>query len=145
MLLILSCNNGSSSWRNPDSVLQISRIHTRLHHQLDGPVCAGDAFPHSGGTSMPRHIQRLDDLNPVVDSNVIIFQEKLESFCFLIFLVFCLICGLYVAFNVPETKNQTVLEIAAEFERMHCKDDKSQRKKHSEQDPSGIKSCSTKF
>ncbi|XP_020563378.1 solute carrier family 2, facilitated glucose transporter member 5 [Oryzias latipes] len=74
-----------------------------------------------------------------------ILVEKLESFCFLIFLVFCLICGLYVAFNVPETKNQTVLEIAAEFERMHCKDDKSQRKKHSEQDPSGIKSCSTKF
>uniref|UniRef100_A0A3B3B5G5 Solute carrier family 2 member 11, like n=1 Tax=Oryzias melastigma TaxID=30732 RepID=A0A3B3B5G5_ORYME len=45
--------------------------------------------------------------------------ENLESFCFLIFLVFCLVCGLYVAFNVPETKNRTVLEITAEFERMH--------------------------
>uniref|UniRef100_A0A3B3C8T6 Solute carrier family 2 member 11, like n=1 Tax=Oryzias melastigma TaxID=30732 RepID=A0A3B3C8T6_ORYME len=46
---------------------------------------------------------------------VFIFQENLESFCFLIFLVFCLVCGLYVAFNVPETKNRTVLEITMDY------------------------------
>lgn len=85
-----------------------------------------------------------DQMTWIVDSSVFIFQENLESFCFLIFLVFCLVCGLYVAFNVPETKNRTVLEITAEFERMHCKDETSQKKKP-EQDLSGIKSCSTKF
>ncbi|KAM4634102.1 solute carrier family 2 member 11, like [Polymixia lowei] len=45
--------------------------------------------------------------------------EHLDYFCFLIFLFFCVFTGLYVWFNVPETKNLTVLEIAAEFQKMH--------------------------
>ncbi|XP_013859279.1 solute carrier family 2 member 11, like [Austrofundulus limnaeus] len=50
-----------------------------------------------------------------------ILVEKLESFCFLVFLAACLLCGLYIRFNVPETKNRTALEIATEFDRMHRK------------------------
>ncbi|XP_074473992.1 solute carrier family 2 member 11, like isoform X3 [Sebastes fasciatus] len=50
-----------------------------------------------------------------------VLAEKLQHFCFLIFLFFCVACGLYVKFNVPETKNRTALEITAEFERMHSK------------------------
>lgn len=49
------------------------------------------------------------------------FQEKLDYFCFLIFLFSCFICGLYMKFNVPDIKNKTPLEIAAEFDKMHCK------------------------
>ncbi|XP_075960227.1 solute carrier family 2 member 11, like [Anarhichas minor] len=47
--------------------------------------------------------------------------EKLQYFCFLIFLFFCATCALYVKFNIPETKNLTALEIAVEFQRMHRK------------------------
>lgn len=37
------------------------------------------------------------------------------------FLFFCVSCWLFVKFNVPEIKNRTALEIAAEFEKMHAK------------------------
>ncbi|XP_012683801.2 solute carrier family 2 member 11, like [Clupea harengus] len=47
--------------------------------------------------------------------------EHLDYFCFLIFLVFCLSTALFVWYTVPETKNRTVLEIAAEYQRMHSK------------------------
>uniref|UniRef100_UPI0037E7FF83 solute carrier family 2 member 11, like n=1 Tax=Semicossyphus pulcher TaxID=241346 RepID=UPI0037E7FF83 len=50
-----------------------------------------------------------------------VLVDKLDYFCFLIFLFFCATCGLFVRFNVPETKNRTALEIAAEFKRMHSK------------------------
>ncbi|XP_072228770.1 solute carrier family 2 member 11, like [Leuresthes tenuis] len=74
-----------------------------------------------------------------------ILVEKLGNFCFLIFVVFCLTCGIHVRFNVPDTKNRTALEIAAEFKRMHCKGAASQRKKPTEEDLSGIKTYQTKF
>ncbi|XP_038589655.1 solute carrier family 2 member 11, like [Micropterus salmoides] len=74
-----------------------------------------------------------------------IIVEKLEYFCFLLFLVFCAGCGLYVKFYIPETKNRTVLEIAAEFERMHCKPEVSQRKTSTKQKLSGMKTYDTKF
>ncbi|KAL2102944.1 hypothetical protein ACEWY4_002112 [Coilia grayii] len=48
--------------------------------------------------------------------------EHLDYLCFLIFLVFCLGTGLFVWFHVPETRNRTVLEITAEYQRMHSKD-----------------------
>ncbi|XP_060917355.1 solute carrier family 2 member 11, like [Labrus mixtus] len=74
-----------------------------------------------------------------------ILVEKLEYFCFLIFLFFCAICGLFVRFNVPETKNLTVLEIAAEFQRMHCKSEDSQRSKFTEQNLNGTSINNTKL
>lgn len=46
-------------------------------------------------------------------------QEYLQSFCFLIFIFFCVSCSLFVKFNVPETKNRTTLEISREFDKMH--------------------------
>lgn len=61
-------------------------------------------------------------------------QEKLDYFCFLIFLCFCVVCGLYVWFNVPETKNRTALEIAAEFRKMHSKPGEPQREINTKQE-----------
>lgn len=46
-------------------------------------------------------------------------QKHLRGFCFLIFLLFCVGCGLFFKFNVPEIKNRTALQIAAEFQKMH--------------------------
>ncbi|XP_033181380.1 solute carrier family 2 member 11, like [Mastacembelus armatus] len=54
-----------------------------------------------------------------------ILVDYLDYFCFLIFLIFCTICGLFAKFCIPETGNQTALEIAAEFTRMHCKSQKT--------------------
>ncbi|GLD55251.1 solute carrier family 2, facilitated glucose transporter member 11-like protein [Lates japonicus] len=71
-----------------------------------------------------------------------VLVENLNYFCFLIFLVFCAVCGLYVRFNVPETKNRTALEIAEEFERMHCKSGESTTKSTEEK---SVKTCETKF
>ncbi|XP_062290262.1 solute carrier family 2 member 11, like [Scomber scombrus] len=62
-----------------------------------------------------------------------VLVENLDYFCFLIFLFFCATCGMYVWFNVPETKHLTALEIAAEFQRMHCKSGKSLREQSNEQ------------
>uniref|UniRef100_A0A3Q2CJG0 Solute carrier family 2 member 11, like n=1 Tax=Cyprinodon variegatus TaxID=28743 RepID=A0A3Q2CJG0_CYPVA len=56
---------------------------------------------------------------------------NLGNFCFLIFLAACLICGIHVRFNMPETKNRTALEISVEFDRMHSKDKASEKKKSS--------------
>lgn len=83
--------------------------------------------------------------NLQMSSKMFPLQEKLEYFCFLLFLVFCAGCGLYVKFYIPETKNRTVLEIAAEFERMHCKPEVSQRKTSTKQKLSGMKTYDTKF
>ncbi len=66
------------------------------------------------------------------------FQENLDYFCFLVFLFFCAICALYVKFNVPETQNRTALEIAKEFQKMHCKSEKLQSKRNNEQKLNGV-------
>lgn len=50
-----------------------------------------------------------------------LLQKHLHAFCFLIFLFFCTGCLLFIKFNVPEIKNQTALQIAAEFQKMHAK------------------------
>ncbi|XP_063066432.1 solute carrier family 2 member 11, like [Engraulis encrasicolus] len=47
--------------------------------------------------------------------------EYLDYLCFVIFLMFCLGTGLFIWFHVPETRNRTALEVAAEFHRMHSK------------------------
>ncbi|KAM6984846.1 solute carrier family 2, facilitated glucose transporter member 11-like [Aplochiton taeniatus] len=53
--------------------------------------------------------------------------EHMDYFCFLIFLCFCLFSGLFVWYNVPEFKNKTALEIAAEFQRMHPRTESNER------------------
>lgn len=58
---------------------------------------------------------------------------------------FCTGCGLFVRFNVPETRNRTVLEIAAEYDRMHRKTEESQREKNNEQTLNGINAYETKL
>ncbi|XP_076007276.1 solute carrier family 2, facilitated glucose transporter member 5-like [Genypterus blacodes] len=57
-----------------------------------------------------------------------IIVEHFGSFCFLIFLFFCLAGGLFVKFHVPETKHCSMLEITAEFQKMHCKRETSQKR-----------------
>ncbi|XP_051542405.1 solute carrier family 2, facilitated glucose transporter member 9-like isoform X2 [Myxocyprinus asiaticus] len=47
--------------------------------------------------------------------------EHLDYFCFLIFCVVCCFSGVFVLYNMPETKNKTVLEITEDFKRMHQK------------------------
>ncbi|XP_070706902.1 solute carrier family 2 member 11, like [Pempheris klunzingeri] len=74
-----------------------------------------------------------------------VLADTLHYFCFLIFLFFCGGCALFVRFNVPETRNRTVLEIAAEFQRMHSKSGESQREKMSEQKASGAQTHETKL
>ncbi|TKS84548.1 Solute carrier family 2, facilitated glucose transporter member 9 [Collichthys lucidus] len=74
-----------------------------------------------------------------------VLVEKLDYFCFFLFLFFCVGCGLYVKFNVPETKNQTALEIAAAFQKMHCKSEESQSKKDTEQKLKGAQIYETQF
>ncbi|KAL0965577.1 hypothetical protein UPYG_G00283150 [Umbra pygmaea] len=53
--------------------------------------------------------------------------ENLDYFCFLIFLVFCFLTGLFVWYNVPETKNRTIMEITAEYVKMHPTKESSDR------------------
>ncbi|XP_035989804.1 solute carrier family 2 member 11, like isoform X1 [Fundulus heteroclitus] len=61
-----------------------------------------------------------------------ILVDKWGNFCFLMFMAVCLICGIHVRFNMPETKNRTALEISAEFDKMHAKDKASEKKKPSD-------------
>ncbi|XP_076614847.1 solute carrier family 2 member 11, like [Chaetodon auriga] len=74
-----------------------------------------------------------------------VLVEKLDYFCFLIFLFFCCGSGLYVKFNMPETKNKTALEIAVDFQKMHSKSGESRRKKNNEQKDDGSKAYETKL
>ncbi|KAK2819077.1 hypothetical protein Q5P01_024638 [Channa striata] len=74
-----------------------------------------------------------------------IIVENLDYFCFLIFLFFCLLCGLFVKFNMPETKNRTALEITAEFEKMHSKSGSSLMEKDTKEKLSDINKLETKF
>ncbi|KAM8744488.1 solute carrier family 2 member 11, like isoform 1-T1 [Acanthopagrus schlegelii] len=71
--------------------------------------------------------------------------EKLDYFCFLIFLCFCVVCGLYVWFYVPETKNRTALEIAAEFRKMHSKPGEPQREINMKPEVNKTQANETKF
>lgn len=73
------------------------------------------------------------------------FQENLDSFSFVIFLLVCLMSGLYVYFNVPETKNKTAKEIAVDFDQMHSKSGRWKGKKRDEQPPDVCTTFQTKF
>ncbi|XP_069015808.1 solute carrier family 2 member 11, like [Embiotoca jacksoni] len=74
-----------------------------------------------------------------------ILVENLEYFCFLIFLVFCVVTWLYAKFNIPETKNRTALEIAVEFERMHSKPGATRGNTSPEHRVNGLETYYTKF
>uniref|UniRef100_A0A8C6UWR4 Solute carrier family 2, facilitated glucose transporter member 5 n=1 Tax=Neogobius melanostomus TaxID=47308 RepID=A0A8C6UWR4_9GOBI len=60
----------------------------------------------------------------------ILVVRKMDYFCFLIFLFFCASTGLYVKFYLPETKNLSPLEIAAEFKKIHSKPVKTHSNEH---------------
>lgn len=62
-------------------------------------------------------------------------QKHLHGFCFLIFLFFCVGCGLFFKFNVPEIKNRTALQIAAEFQKMHTKQEEPKHMKADARQP----------
>lgn len=72
-----------------------------------------------------------------------ILVEKMDYFCFLIFLVFCASSGLYVKFYLPETKNLSPLEVALEFEKIHSKPVKTRSKEQNCNNKG--KTCETKL
>ncbi|XP_076140199.1 solute carrier family 2, facilitated glucose transporter member 9-like [Alosa pseudoharengus] len=47
--------------------------------------------------------------------------DNMGYLCFLIFLAFCFGTGLFIWFSVPETRNRTVLEIDAEYRKIHSR------------------------
>ncbi|KAG5272442.1 hypothetical protein AALO_G00165600 [Alosa alosa] len=47
--------------------------------------------------------------------------DNMGYLCFLIFLAFCFGTGLFICFSVPETRNRTVLEIDAEYRKIHSR------------------------
>ncbi|CAB1332862.1 unnamed protein product [Coregonus sp. 'balchen'] len=68
---------------------------------------------------------------------------NLDYFCFLIFFIFCFLSGVFVWYNVPETKNCTIMEITAAFQRMHPNRGSSGEGKTRSPEPSHIKACTT--
>uniref|UniRef100_A0A8C7UXZ7 Solute carrier family 2, facilitated glucose transporter member 5 n=1 Tax=Oncorhynchus mykiss TaxID=8022 RepID=A0A8C7UXZ7_ONCMY len=72
-----------------------------------------------------------------------VIVENMDYFCFLIFFVFCFLSGMFVWYNVPETKNRTVMEITAEFQRMHPNSGSSGEGRSRPPEPSHIKACTT--
>ncbi|XP_031413890.1 LOW QUALITY PROTEIN: solute carrier family 2, facilitated glucose transporter member 9 [Clupea harengus] len=46
-------------------------------------------------------------------------QEALQTYAFLIFMVFCLIGAIYLFFILPETKNKTFVEISQSFAKLN--------------------------
>ncbi|XP_029921693.1 solute carrier family 2 member 11, like [Myripristis murdjan] len=71
--------------------------------------------------------------------------EHLSYFCFLIFLCFCLFCAVFLRMHLPETKNKTVLEITAEFDRMHSKSRGAQKTSSNAHTPNAIQIYETKL
>uniref|UniRef100_A0A672JJM9 Solute carrier family 2, facilitated glucose transporter member 5 n=1 Tax=Salarias fasciatus TaxID=181472 RepID=A0A672JJM9_SALFA len=71
--------------------------------------------------------------------------DNLGYCCFLIFLFFCIACGVFVKFNVPETNNLTIMEITAEFDRMHGKSGTACSKTSAHNNLNGIKTQETRF
>lgn len=53
-------------------------------------------------------------------------QEGLGSFCFIIFLAYCLSMAIFVYLVVPETKGKTMLQIMEEFNRLNYRGKKGQ-------------------
>ncbi|CAL1569529.1 unnamed protein product [Knipowitschia caucasica] len=64
-----------------------------------------------------------------------VLVKKLDYFCFLLFLAFCMSSCLYVRWFFPETINLSPLEIAEEFKKIHSKS-------KSEPTPARAKTCS---
>lgn len=163
LFFTLSWSDISSSRRIIYAVIQICCIHHRLHSQLVRPVCGGDALPCLSCKNITilvkfgiffiyfsflikwNQTKCINHTDVQMSSKMLPFQEKLDYFCFLLFLFFCGGCGLYVRFNIPEIENKTALEIAAEFQKMHCKSEESQREKGTELKLNSGKTYETKF
>uniref|UniRef100_A0A3Q1F1S3 Solute carrier family 2, facilitated glucose transporter member 5 n=1 Tax=Acanthochromis polyacanthus TaxID=80966 RepID=A0A3Q1F1S3_9TELE len=73
-----------------------------------------------------------------------VLVENLHSFCFIVFLFFCVVAAIYINF-IPETRNRTVQEIAAEFNRIHSKSAASHRIAFTDNGLNGVKTYETKF
>lgn len=46
-------------------------------------------------------------------------QEALQSFAFLVFVVFCVTASVYLFFILPETKNKTFMDISQSFAKIN--------------------------
>lgn len=49
----------------------------------------------------------------------VFLQEALQSYAFLVFVVFCLIGAVYLYFILPETKNKTFMDISQSFAKIN--------------------------
>lgn len=55
------------------------------------------------------------DITVVLYNAFPLFQDALNSYCFVLFACVCLLGFLYTFFFLPETKGKTLLEISEEF------------------------------
>lgn len=46
-------------------------------------------------------------------------QEVLQTYAFLVFVVFCLVGSIYLYFILPETKNKTFMDISQSFAKIN--------------------------
>lgn len=49
----------------------------------------------------------------------VFLQEALQSYAFLVFVVFCLAGSIYLYFILPETKNKTFIDISQSFAKIN--------------------------
>lgn len=121
LIVPLSRSDGSDCRGIIHPAVQGGRLHHRLHHQLAGPVHAGDGLSYHSGEAAASGSFANEAASRGAQTLLFSLQKHLHAFCFLIFLFFCTGCLLFIKFNVPEIKNLTALQIAAEFQKMHTK------------------------
>lgn len=58
-------------------------------------------------------------MNECVCVVFVIWQEALQTYAFLVFVVVCLIASVFLFFILPETKNKTFVEISQSFAKIN--------------------------
>lgn len=61
----------------------------------------------------------IDLITDCVFGFCVFLQEALQSYAFLVFVVFCVIGSVYLYFILPETKNKTFMDISQSFAKIN--------------------------
>lgn len=61
----------------------------------------------------------VSSLSASFSSPCLFLQEALQSYAFLVFVVFCLMGSVYLYFILPETKNKTFMDISQSFAKIN--------------------------